>query len=90
MDAMHSPDGDDLFSRIWEAYDAGEIVHVCAWCSRVRVDETWQLPPRGVLVAIDSRFTLSHSICETCLDMLGQPTLAGAPGGDGEPRHAKE
>lgn len=58
----------DTFSRIWSAFDAGEIVPTCAWCGRVRVDGTWLLPPPAALAAVDQRYTFSHSICDACAD----------------------
>lgn len=54
------------FSRIWTAFDTGEILPFCAWCGRVRIDETWLLPSRAALAAIDQRYTLSHTICDDC------------------------
>jgi len=56
----------DLFSRIWEVYDAGELLPTCAWCGRVRLDDKWLLPPRAALDAIDGQNVLSHSICDGC------------------------
>jgi uncharacterized integral membrane protein len=58
----------ECFSRIWTAFDAGQIMAVCAWCGRVRVDEAWVAPPRAALAAIDERHAFSHSICERCAD----------------------
>jgi hypothetical protein len=56
----------DLFSRIWAVYEAGDLIAVCAWCGRVRIDGEWVVPPRAALAAIDAPNTLSHSICEEC------------------------
>ena len=69
-------DRNELLARIWEAYEAGDLVPVCAWCGRVRIDDEWVAPPRGALSTIDERTTLSHSICPTCA--AKQPP----PGGD--------
>jgi hypothetical protein len=57
---------DEVFSRIWAVYDAGELLAECAWCGRVRIDETWLGPPEAALAAIDRRNVLSHSICDEC------------------------
>jgi hypothetical protein len=56
----------DLFSRIWNAYEQGELVAKCAWCGRIRIDETWLFPPFAALAAIDETNALSHSICDSC------------------------
>lgn len=54
-------------------YEAGELISTCAWCERVELDGEWVLPPRAALSAIDSRFTLTHSICSQCA-AVGQST----------------
>jgi hypothetical protein len=41
-------------------------VTVCGWCQRVEIDGEWLLTPRAAITAIDSRYTLSHSICPEC------------------------
>lgn len=56
----------DVFSRIWAVYDAGELLTTCAWCGRVKLDGNWLLPPRAALDAIDEQNVLSHSICDGC------------------------
>jgi hypothetical protein len=56
----------DVFSHIFEIYDAGGVLPICAWCGRVRIEDTWVVPPRAALDAIDDRNTLSHSICDAC------------------------
>ena len=56
----------EVFSRIVEIYDEGGVVPACAWCGRVRIDDTWVVPPPAALDAIDTRNTLSHSICDAC------------------------
>lgn len=56
----------DLFSRIWAVYEAGDLLATCAWCGRVRIDDTWLVPPRAALAAIEERNVLSHSICDAC------------------------
>jgi hypothetical protein len=60
----------DLFSRIWNAYEGGELLVVCAWCERVRIDGSWLAAPRGALAVIDQPNTLSHSICDHCAETL--------------------
>jgi hypothetical protein len=55
-----------LFSRIVSIYDDGGILPACAWCGRVRIDDTWVEPPPAALDAIDTRNTVSHSICDAC------------------------
>jgi hypothetical protein len=60
----------DTFSRMWAAFDAGQILPACAWCGRVRIDDSWLVPPPGILAAIDQRNMFSHSICDRCAEML--------------------
>jgi hypothetical protein len=59
-------DRNEVFSRIVSAYEAGELIPMCAWCGRVRIDDTWLAHPAAALDAIDRRNTLSHSICDDC------------------------
>jgi hypothetical protein len=59
-------DRNEAFARIVAAYEAGELVPMCAWCGRVRLDDEWVLPPSVALDAVDRRNTLSHSICDDC------------------------
>ncbi len=56
----------DVFSHIVAIYDEGGVLPVCAWCHRVRIDDTWVVPPPAALAAIDARHTLSHSVCDVC------------------------
>jgi len=56
----------EVFSRIVESYEEGGVMPACAWCGRVRIDDAWVVPPRAALDAIDTRNTLSHSICDAC------------------------
>ena len=56
----------DVFARIVAIYEAGGVLPICAWCGRVRIDDTWLTPPPAALAAIDARHTLSHSICDAC------------------------
>jgi len=69
----------DTFSRIWTAFDAGQIVPSCAWCGRVRVDETRLLPSPGILAAIDQRYMFSHSICDGCAKILSGASAREQP-----------
>lgn len=65
-------DESDVFSRMVAIYENGNLVPTCAWCGRVRIDDTWVVAPPAALDAIDARNTLSHSICDAC-------TSRGAP-----------
>jgi hypothetical protein len=65
---------DDPFSRIWTAFEAGRVLPACAWCGRVRIDEAWLVPPPAALVAIDRRYTFSHSICDRCVTASPPPS----------------
>ena len=56
----------EVTKRILADYEAGDLITICAWCWRVEVDGEWVLAPREALTAIDSRYTLSHSICPEC------------------------
>jgi hypothetical protein len=58
----------EVTKRMLADYEAGDLVTMCASCWRVEVDGEWVLAPRAALTAIDSRFTLSHSICPECAD----------------------
>ena len=57
---------DEVTRQILAAYEGGELITMCAWCRRVEIDGEWLLAPRAALAAIDSRYTLSHSICPAC------------------------
>ncbi len=56
----------EVTRRILARYEAGELITMCAWCRRVEIDGEWLLAPRAALTAIESRYTLSHSICPEC------------------------
>jgi hypothetical protein len=62
-----------IFSRVWAAFDEGEIMTACAWCGRVRLDGGWRRPPVAVVDAIDSRLAFSHSICDECAGAYPSP-----------------
>ena len=59
-------DVEEVTRRILASYEAGDLVTVCAWCQRVELDGEWLLTPRAAITAIDSQYTLSHSICPDC------------------------
>ena len=56
----------DVTKRILATYEAGDLITSCAWCRRVEFDGEWLLAPHAALTAIDSHYTLSHSICADC------------------------
>jgi hypothetical protein len=56
----------EVTKRILATYDAGELITMCAWCRRIEIDGEWLLAPKAALTAIDSLYTLSHSICPEC------------------------
>jgi hypothetical protein len=56
----------DVTKRILASYEAGDLITTCAWCRRVEFDGEWLLAPHAALTAIDSRYTLSHTICPAC------------------------
>ena len=58
----------EVFDKIWEAYEQGDLLSACAWCGRVRIGDEWLEPGKGTLSTIDARMTLSHSICPRCLE----------------------
>ena len=53
------------FRKIWDLFETGNAVPVCAWCGRVRVDGEWDWPPTGAISAIEPT-SLTHSICTSC------------------------
>jgi hypothetical protein len=61
----------EVTARLIAVYEAGEMVPVCAWCGRVKLDDRWLPIPRVALDAIDAPNTLSHSICPECLAAAG-------------------
>ena len=68
-----------VFSRIWTAFDAGEILTGCAWCGRVRIGDAWFPLPLAARAAIDERQVFSHSICGECFEAY-MPSIAVKPG----------
>jgi hypothetical protein len=67
-------DPNAFLAYIWDAYEAGAILALCAWCGRVRIQEgQWVAPPPGALSTIDERMTMSHSICPRCAEVQPVP-----------------
>ena len=56
----------EVTKRMLADYEAGALITMCAWCRRIELDGEWLLAPHAALTAIDSRYTLSHSICPDC------------------------
>jgi hypothetical protein len=56
----------EFLSIIWEAYESGDLIPICAWCQRVEVQGEWVFAPPGTLETIDRPMVLSHSMCPTC------------------------
>jgi hypothetical protein len=65
--------GGETTRRILAAYEAGDLISMCAWCRRVEIDGDWLLAPRAALSAIDALYTLTHSICPQCAAGAGPP-----------------
>jgi hypothetical protein len=65
--------GGETTRRILAAYEAGDLISMCAWCRRIEIDGDWLLAPREALSAIDALYTLSHSICPECAAGAGRP-----------------
>ena len=68
---------DEVTRRILAMYEAGDLITMCAWCRRVEIDGEWLLAPRAALTAIDSVYSLSHSICPECavVEASSQPLV---------------
>jgi len=56
----------EILARLWQAAETGDLVPLCAWCGRLRIDAEWIEPPKGALATVDQEMTLSHSICPAC------------------------
>jgi hypothetical protein len=52
--------------RILALCNAAELITICAWCKRVKIDRKWLLPPLEALTAINAPSVLSHGICPGC------------------------
>jgi hypothetical protein len=61
--------GNEVTAHIFARYEAGALSTICAWCRRVEVDGHWLLAPRAALTAIDADYSVSHSICPSCVDV---------------------
>jgi hypothetical protein len=61
-------DRNDLLAKIWEANEAGDLIPVCAWCSRVRIEAEWFDLMYGDIAAIDEPMTLTRTICPRCVE----------------------
>jgi hypothetical protein len=74
-------DAGEVMRRILAAYEAGDLISTCAWCERIELDGKWVMAPHAAMSAIDSRFTLSHSICPRCAaaDRPESSASRGAP-----------
>ena len=67
-------DPNEFLAYLWDAYEAGALVALCAWCGRVRIrEDTWVVPPVGALSTIDERMTMSHSVCPSCAEVQPVP-----------------
>lgn len=66
-----------VMRHILATYEAGDLISICAWCGRVAIGGEWVLAPRAAISAIDSRYTLSHSICPQCAVADHSSRLAG-------------
>jgi hypothetical protein len=50
---------------------AGAKVPICAWCSRIRIDDdVWLVPLPAVVAAFEGTDTFTHTICDQCADEL--------------------
>ena len=56
----------EVFAKVWESFETGELVVVCSWCGRVCLNGEWVGPTPGVLSTLDQALALSHSICPAC------------------------
>ncbi len=63
---------DEVTRRILATYEAGELITMCAWCRRVELKGEWTQAPKAAITAIDSLYTLSHSICPECSAAAGE------------------
>lgn len=72
----------EFLSIIWDAYESGDLLPICAWCEHVRVEGEWVVAPHGTLETIDRPMTFSHSICPTCTE-----TLPAVPSQLSQPLH---
>jgi hypothetical protein len=76
-------DRDEVLAKIWEAYEAGHLIPVCAWCGCVRIEGEWFDLIHGDTAPVDDPMTLSHTICPRCMET--QPTAATRRDGNRPP-----
>ena len=70
-------DQSELSAKVWEAYETCGLITACAWCRRVCIEGEWLGPIPGILSTIDTRMTLSHSICPRCVEVQRTPESRG-------------
>jgi hypothetical protein len=58
----------EIQAKIWKAYERGDLILACAWCTHVHLEGEWVHADRDTLSSIDAAVTLSHGICPTCLE----------------------
>jgi hypothetical protein len=63
----------EITQRLLARYEAGELIALCGWCLKVELDGEWHLAPRVAFAAMDTRYTISHSICPACDVAQGRP-----------------
>ena len=68
-----------MFRKIWDLFESGNVVPVCAWCGRIRLDDSWEWAPTGAMTAIEP-LSVTHSICPSCV--TGQARIAELRTGD--------
>ena len=56
----------EIQAKMWAAYESGDLILACAWCTRVHLEGEWVHADRDVLSSIDA--SLTHGICPTCLE----------------------
>jgi hypothetical protein len=80
MSASPEPDGAGaVFAKLWDVFERGGLIVLCAWCRSVCIEEEWIVAPASVFSAIDGRNSLTHSICPECAATSAARTERGAP-----------
>ena len=64
----------DVKAHMLGMSESGVLIPMCAWCERIELEGEWVEPPRGALDAIDTRNSVSHSICPACAERTRFPT----------------
>ena len=67
-------DRSEILTKVWSAFEAGDLITVCAWCGRVEIEGEWADAEPGLLSTIDQPMTLSHSICPRCESKFANPS----------------